>query len=369
MRKIALRAAVSGLLFILALLTALTPGPVFASETREITDIIGRKVTVPIDPQRIVCLGPGTLRLIVYLKALDRVVGVERMERRMGGRPYYLANRAAIDGLPIISPGGPGAINKKPDLEAILKVRPEVIFVTYMQAGLADEVQALLGTPVVVLSYGRFAAFDEVVYDSIRLAGRILNRAQRAEAVIGCIEAGRADLLRRVAGTDPAARPGVFVGGIGFRGSHGLESTDSLYIPFAWLKARNVVKADTASGHVFMDKEKLLSLQPEVIFIDGGGLELVRNDFGRKPAFYKALTAVQSGRAHVLFPFNWYTTNIGTALADAYIIGRVIHPEQFSDIDPAAKADEIYTELVGSPVYGAMTGLYGPLGAKPSFIE
>ncbi len=216
-------------LFVLSVLVSL--GPAWAGERIEITDTAGRRVTAPLNPDRIVCLGPGCLRLIVYLQALDKVVGLEALERRPGGRPYYLAHQAAMDKLPVVSPGGPSAINKKPDLEAILKVKPEVVFITYMQAALADQVQSLLGVPVVVLTYGRFAAFDEVIYDSLGLAGRILNKKQRAEAVVSFVEAGRRDLLRRVAEVKEANKPSVFVGGIGFRGAHGLESTDSLYIP------------------------------------------------------------------------------------------------------------------------------------------
>ncbi len=344
-------------------------GTAWAGDHLEIIDTAGRKVKVPTNPERIVCLGPGCLRLIVYLQALDKVVGVEKMERRMGGRPYYLAHRKAIDSLPAISPGGPGAINKKPDLEAILKVKPQVVFITYMKAALADQVQALLGTPVVVLTYGRLASFDEVIYASLRIAGRVLNRSKRADEVIGFIESGRTDLKKRTGDLDQAEQPGVYVGGLGFRGSHGLGSTDSLYIPFNWLGARNVVAGASESGHFFLDKEKLLTIQPEMIFIDGGGLELVRTDYGKKKTFYQALKAFQKGRVHILFPYNWYTTNIGTTMADAYAIGRFISPDRFRDIDLIDKTNTIYNKLVNRPVYEDMARIYGPLGDRPSFME
>ena len=44
------------------------------------------------------------------------------------------------------------------------------------------------------------------------------------------------------------------------------------------------------------------------------------------------------------------TTNQDTVLSDAYYIGKILYPDKFSDIDPAAKADEIFTFLVGKPV-------------------
>ncbi len=337
-----------------------------ADTTVTVTDMTGRRVKTPFDPDRIVCLGPGTLRLIVYLEASSKVVGVEDMEKRSpGGRPCWIARPELAD-LPSCGPGGPAGINKKPDLEAVLSVNPQVIFVTYMQQGLANEVQRILGIPVVVLSYGAFATFDVAVYDAMHIAARILNREQRADQVVAHIESLRKDMHRRTKDIPKKARPSVYVGGIGYRGSFGIESTEQSYIPFKWVNADNVAERveATVGSHVFMDKEMLLKLDPAVIFIDGGGLMLVKEDYHKKPEFYNALQAFEDGSVYTLLPFNWYTTNIGTALADAYAIGRILYPEHFSDIDPERMADEIYTFLVGRPVYQVMKKDFGAIGKK-----
>ncbi len=356
------------LLRVLAGLVLLSLAPLAqAADTIKVTDLAGRKLTLPAAPQRIVCLGPGCLRLIVYLEAQDKVVGVESLEKRFpAGRPYYLAH-PGLGRLPAITPGGVPAINNLPDLEGVLKARPQVVFVTYLQKAKADRLQALLNIPVVVLSYGPFASFDRVVYDSLLLAGRILGRQKRAREVVAYLEACRKDLARRGAGAK--TRPGAYVGGIGFKGAHGIESTDPNYLPFRWVGARNLAAAQAKSGHLMLDKELLLSLDPEFIFVDGGGLALVAADYAKNPEFYRHLTAFQQGRVHLLLPFNWYTTNLGTALADAYAIGKILHPGQFKDVNPAAKADEIYLFLVGKPVYQAMAKRYGVLGGKPPFLR
>lgn len=343
---------------------------VAAAQTVTITDMSGRTLAAPLDPERIVCIGPGTLRLIVYLQAEAKVVGVEDMEKaNPGGRPYWLAH-PELAKLPHCGPGGPAGIDKKPDLEAVLSLAPQVIFITYMDTTLADEVQQTLGIPVVVLSYGAFATFDEAVLDSIRVAGKILNRERRAEAVIAYINDLRSDLSDRGRKAAEGKKPSVYVGGIGYRGSYGIESTEQKYIPFSWVGADNVaerVEAD-AGSHVFMDKEMLLKLDPDVIFVDGGGLELTAVDYQKKPEYYNALKAFSERRVYTLHPFNWYTTNIGTALSDAYAIGKILDPEGYQDVDPAVKADEIYTFLVGKPVYGDMEKGYGPIGQMAQFL-
>uniref|UniRef100_UPI0040499540 iron ABC transporter substrate-binding protein n=1 Tax=Dissulfurimicrobium sp. TaxID=2022436 RepID=UPI0040499540 len=331
----------------------------------------GRTVTVPFDPDRIVCLGPGALRLIVYLHAETKVAGVEDIEKmKPKGRPYWIAH-PELSMLPSCGPGGPMAINKKPDIETVLSVKPQVLFITYIDGHLADRIQRTLGIPVVVLSYGAFANFNEAVYDALRIAGRILNREKRAYEVIAYIESVRKDLNKRTAHIPKDQRLTVYVGGISYRGSHGIESTEQHYIPFEWIGADNVakrVKAVTGS-HVFIDKEMLLKLNPDIVFIDGGGLALVKEDYRKKPEYYDVLKAFANRRVYTLLPFNFYATNIDTALSNAYAIGKVLYPEYFKDLNPEKRADEIYTFLVGRPVYQKMKEDFGTIGQKAPFLR
>jgi iron complex transport system substrate-binding protein len=336
--------------------------------TLELTDMVGRHLTVPVDPERIVCIGPGALRLIVYLQAETKVVGVEDMEKRNScGRPYWMAH-PELSRLPRCGPGGPTCINKKPDLEAILSVAPQVIFTVYMEASLADEVQRILGIPLVVLSYGDFATFDETVYDSILLAGKILGRDQRAGDVITYIESLRADLTLRTKNIPVESKSSVYIGGIGYRGAQGIESTQKSYIPFQWVSADNIVEQRSGvDNHLVIDKEVLLTKNPDFIFIDGGGAALVAEEYRKKPHVYRVLNAFSNDQVYMVHPFNWYATNIGTALADAYAIGKILYEDRFDSMDPEQKADEIYTFLVGSPVSDSMRKEYGPLGQKARF--
>ncbi len=364
MRKTAL------VLFLIILLSCISA---FGDDQRTVTvtDMAGREVTVPFDPDRIICLGPGTLRLIVYLQSQGKVVGVEDMEKRAPrGRPYWIAHPELAE-LPRCGPGGPAAINKKPDLEAVLSTRPQVIFVIQMDASLADEVERTLEIPVVVLSYGTFAGFNEEIYDALRIAGKVLDREQRASKIIEYFESSRKDLEKRTSEPGNSGKPLVYVGGIGYRGSQGIGSTEQKFIPFEWTNADNAAKKvkATIGTHVFLDKETLLTLDPDIIFIDGGGLSLVREDYRKKPEYYKSLSAFANRRVYSLPPFNFYSTNLGTALANAYAIGKILHPERFEDLDPEIKADEIYLFLVGKPVYQKMKEDFGAIGQPVNLAD
>ncbi len=344
------------------LIWLITPGA-FASadsavRTISVTDMAARQVTIPFDPERIVCIGPGALRLIVYLQAQSKLVGVEDVEKRKpDGRPYIIAHPELCK-LPRCGPGGAASVNKKPDMETVIALMPQVIFITYMEADLADEVQRILGIPVVVLVYGEHATFDERVYDALRISGRILNRKKRADNVVNYIEFLKNDLQTRKAlnakkNIQAEKKQRVYVGGVSYRGAHGIESTEQNYIPFQWLGAENVARQVKPSmgTHVFMDKETLLRLNPDIIFLDSSGSALIMEDFCKKPEFYNVLKAFSNKRVYTLLPYTSYATNIGTALGDAYAIGKILYPYGFADIDPGKKADQIYTFMVGKPVY------------------
>jgi iron complex transport system substrate-binding protein len=335
-----------------------------SAQTPMVRDMADRTVQVPLKPERIICLGPGALRLIVYLGVQNRVVGIEGMEKTApSGRPYWYANQG-LSRLPVIGPGGPAAINKDPDLEAVLAVRPQLIFITSMEPARADDLQRKLGMPVVLLSYGILGSFDEAVYDSLKLAARIMGVEKRGVDVVSYLEKSKKDLMRRSSGSPRESRPLVYVGGIGLRGTQGLDSTDADYIPFEWTGARNGAEELGGKNHFFADKERLLSLNPDTIFIDAAGLPLLLQDYGKKPDFYRALKAFKTGKAFVLYPYNFYTTNIESALVDAYAVGKTLYPRAFSDINLRKKADEIFQFFVGVPVNDKMEKDFGTLGRQ-----
>ena len=187
--------ALGAAIFVFLCVCLLATGAILAADKITVTDMGKRVVEVPSNAQRIICLGPGTLRLIVCLGAAGKVVGVEKLEKMIPiGRPYILAH-PELTKLPTVGPGGPGSINKEPDLEAVLKVKPDVIFVSYMEPANADALQKKLGIPVVILTHGRFASFDELIYGSF---------ARRREGPQGGTEGGRGNLIHRKRSQRPA---------------------------------------------------------------------------------------------------------------------------------------------------------------------
>lgn len=339
-----------------------------AAQAQIVTDSAGRKVEINQPVERIVCIGPGCLRLIVYLQAQDKVVGVEGLEAQYpDSRPYFLANTWLGD-LPKIGPGGVPSIGGLPDLEALLNVKPQVIFATYLPPDKAARLEQLSGAKVVLLDYGPFASIDvDVLMKSLAIAGQVMGKEKRAKQVADYVGSCLADMKKRTQGIAEPAR--AYVGGIGFKGSHGIDSTDDGYVPFKWLGITNAAQGQGHGAHCFVAHELLLALDPEVIFVDSGGVVMLEGDYKKRPGYYQSLSAFKNRDVYILHPFNWYTTNLGTALVDAYAIGKLIYPKRFADVDLDQKADEIYEHLVSKPLAAKMVEIYGPLGQRPGYLQ
>ncbi|CFX19378.1 ABC transporter periplasmic binding domain [Syntrophomonas zehnderi OL-4] len=330
------------------------------SKTVTVTDMAGRQVVIPTPVNQAVAIGPGSLRLYCYVNGIEKIVGVENFEKNNPtGRPYALAN-PDLKNLPVIGTGGP---NSSPDAEKLVEVKPGVIFCdSSLDKAAADSLQSKTGIPVIVLSYGSLGTFDNTIFDSLAIIGQVMGEEKRAQEVIDYIKNCQQDLRDRVKDVAEEEKPTVYVGAMGMKGSHGIQSTQAKYPPFVLLRAKNVVDETGKTGSVNIDLEKLIQWNPDKIFIDEAGYDLVQQDFKKNPVVYKSLTAIKNGEVYGQMPFNFYTSNIDTALADTYYIGKILYPKHFKDVDPVKKADEIYTYLVGKPIYAEMARDFGGFG-------
>ncbi len=335
-----------------------------------VTDALGRDVDLPDTIDHVICSGAGCLRLLTYLQAQDMIVAVDDMETRRSrfdSRPYALAN-PQFKSMPTF---GEFRGHDNPELILTLDPQPDVIFKTYTSSMGYDpeELQAKTGIPVVVLNYGDLGRLRHQLYQALRIMGGVVGKQDRAEQVIDFFSTEIATLEQRTANIPESEKPTVFIGGVAFKGPHGYQSTEPAYPPFTFVNARNLAYDETLSGkelrHADMAKEQIVQWDPDYLFLDLstlqmgegiGGLHELRTD----PA-YQTMTAVNKGEVYGLLPYNWYTKNYGSILANAWFIGKLLYPEQFTDVEPAAKADAVYEFLVGKPVFSQMNKAFGNL--------
>lgn len=315
-----------------------------------VEDMAGRVVAISGPASRVVALGPGSLRLVVYLNATDLVVGVEEFESRPPlGRDYgYVLHARGLANLPRVGMGGP---DSHVNYEALIAARPDLIIMSPALADSPDEVQKKTGVPVVVVSYGDLGTIDlEKVSRALELLGRLLGREERAAELNAYIKRLVEDLDART--RDVGQRKSVYVGAVSFKGGRPFTSTQSRFPPLVLLNTESVVDKYGVKLGAGVDWEVLLREQPDVVFIDLANYHVVRGEFNKSRELFCRLKAFREGEVYGILPFNHYWTNIATVFVNAYFIGKVLYPERFADVDIEKKADEIYRVFLGAALYG-----------------
>ncbi len=355
--------------FMFALFLLFSPAFSSLAGARAIRDGMGRTVEIPDAVERVLCSGSGCLRLLVYLNAQDRAVGVDSAEKRTGplaslhsSKPY-LAAHPELSGLPLF---GEFRGMDNPELILGLSPQPQVIFKVFAPSAVQpDELQAKTGIPVVAFEYGNLSNQKETFFAALRLMADVLGVKERGESVVAFFEEQMKGIRSRTAGVAPEKRRRCYVGGVAYKGPHGITSTEPGYPPFALVGAENVasVPAGKGMGTATIAKEKLLEWDPAVFFIDlstttGGKEANALIELGTDSSL-ATIAAVRNGEIYGVLPYNSYSINFGSILADAWFVGKILYPELFADVDPVKKADEIYSFLVGKPVFPMVNSGYG----------
>ncbi|WP_406661974.1 iron ABC transporter substrate-binding protein [Methanolobus sp. ZRKC3] len=342
-----------------------------------VTDALGRAVEVPGSPENVICSGPGCLRLLTYLEGQDKIVAVDSIEVRDSpyeARPYAIANPQFSTDYPVF---GEFRGNDDPEKILSLEPQPDVIFKTYPTRGYdAVELQEKTGIPVVALEYGDLVNNRESMYQSLSIMGEVMGKEERAEEVVSFFDATISDLNERTSDIAEEDKTTCYIGGIARSGPHGLQSTEPTYPPFLFTNARNVAYDSMNLSTAEVAREKLIEWNPDVIFVDLSTLQSGDENSAlfqlQNEDIYQQLDAVSSGNVYGVLPYNWYTQNFGSILADSYYAGKLLYPDRFEDVDVEDKTIEIYTFLVcqgdegkGSDVYEHMVNAFD----SPAFTK
>jgi iron complex transport system substrate-binding protein len=349
-----------------------------AANAAVVVDSAGQTHELPDKINQVICSGPGCLRLLSYLQAEALVVAVDDIEKRkvqFEARPYALA-LPDYKTLPVF-----GEFRGKDNPELILSLTPapQVIFKTFAgEMGYdPEELEQKTGIPVIQLVYGNLGGQRPQLYSSLRIMGEALGKKQRAEEVVAFFEEQITDLQQRTQGFSEQEAPSVYVGGIAHSGSaHGFLSTEPSYPPFRFIHARNPLSEGNLGRklkYASISKEALLAIDPDVLLVDLSTLQLGSNAGGlyelQQDPIYKTLSAVKAGKVYGVLPYNWYSRNFGSVLANAYFIGKLLYPANFSDIEPRTKADEIYRFLVGKPVFTELNQFFSGQAFRPLMVN
>lgn len=338
------------------------------ANAKTVTDVLGRQVEVPDNPQKVL-LGFyfEDFFSIVGPDAFERVVAISK-DAWYGWRNLqwqaYTTTTPRIEELADVGEVDAGTFS----LEAALASGADVaILAAWQFNALGDAVQTMeaAGIPVVVADYNAQTVEKHVA--STLLIGEVMGTEDRAKKLAAEYEAAVADVKARVAAAGtPAKRVYVELGNRGpdvFGNSYGELMWGGMVIAAG---GENIAK-DQVAKWAPLNPEYVIAQNPEVIFIAGSGWvgrdQAVHMGPGVDPAVsherirpyldrpgWADLQAVKDGQVHGL-----YHGGARTLYDYAYLqyIGKVLYPDAFADIDPQQTLDRYFEEYLPIEAKGA----------------
>lgn len=318
-------------------------------ELRTITDMVGREVQLPEKAERLCALG-NTPRMLTYLGLADKIValsGFDYEKTTDPTRPYSFANKELWKDVIVAGTDAGGATDYYP--EQIIAAKPDVILCS-CGAEMANDLQTKTGIPVVAVSNGRL--FQEDYDQALRILADVCGVPENAEKVIKFIKDCLEDLNNRTKDIPDEDKPTVMTAAVSFKGRHGIEGVGIKSQIFKAINANDITKdMEQKSGGFEVDREQIIGWNPEYIFLDTGGIELVRQDYKEHPEFFAQLQAFKNDKVYLCPSATNYYSNVEIPIVNAYYDGTILFPKQFEDIDFREKANEIFKFFLGVDNY------------------
>lgn len=281
------------------------PAPAAGGEKRLLTDFAGREIALNGAPQRIVTLSIGDTDIVYAL-------GGEVVGRPDSSAPlsYEAAERAPAIGTA-----------HEVDLERIALLRPDVVLGNEPMNEKDIPTLEGLGAKVVLTSANSIAEIER----QIRLIGQLLGREERAEELVGGIEAKLAALSSSAAAERPRTllvygAPGTFMAALpSSLGGDILRAAGGDNI------AADYPRLQSYPQYAQLNAERIVESDPEAIFImTHGNPDAVGESFRaemRDNSAWNNVAAVRVGRVEVL-PAELFGSSPGTRVVEALELMR-----------------------------------------------
>jgi iron complex transport system substrate-binding protein len=323
-----------------------TPAPLAArTETPTlilITDALGRRVTLPAAPRRIVITGKALVMIAdaayTFPEAFDRIIGIGN------------AGQGSSNFISLIDPNyaQKAVLENNAGAEQIAVLQPDlVILKSYLAESVGAPIEAL-GIPVI---YVDFETPEQYTRD-LTILGQVFQNEARAAEVIAYYQSTVAQIQQAVQGA--ATKPRVLM--LYYSNKDGSIAFN--VPPLPWMQTQIVQMAggepawaDTnlSNGWTQVTLEQVAAWDANQIFIisyNTNPLDIVA--MLEADPNWQALRGVQAGKLYA-FPtdlYSWDQPDTRWILGLTWLASR-LHPERFPDLDMIAEAQAFYQTLYG----------------------
>jgi len=271
------------------------------TDARTYVDKVGRAISIPASPQRIVSLAPNITETLFALGLDKEIVGVTRF----CDYPQETASKRKIGGL----------VN--PSLEKIVSLKPDLVIGT-ADGNRKETVDRLerIGLPVYVVNPGSLDDILEMILD----IGEITGRRKTANRLVDNL---RKRIDHVVLLTEDSSRPGVFFQvGVDAMITAGKNTFIDRLIRSA---GGENIAGDSTTRYPRFSMEKIILKNPDIIIVSSAKNRTsssIKQAWGK----WKDIAAVEKGNIHVINPD--LVSRPAPRIVDGLeIIAKIIHPE------------------------------------------
>ncbi|MGT3244166.1 ABC transporter substrate-binding protein [Yersinia enterocolitica] len=343
------------------------------SQAKSVTDILGRQVIVPDNPQRIIL---GESRMLYTLALLEpgnpaqRVIGWPADLERFDAQSWQLYSQKfpEIAKISIIGSGNIRQIN----VERLIQLQPDLIILPrFARAEGDDGTLAGLtkaGIPVIYVDL-RVDLLKHTV-PSIKLLGEVLNRQARAEQFIIFYQQHMQIIQQRLAnyqGRKPTVMLHLHLGRresccttaskgnlgdlIAFAGGDNI-AVSRINTVYGELNPENVLQANPdiyiATGMAGPTGKRFSSLQLGPLVNAEQAQHSFQQVLSEQPIL-SHLNAVTQGRAYSIW-HNFYLSPYHVVAVEMF--AKVFYPDLFADINPQQTFQQLYQQFLPLPFSG-----------------
>lgn len=367
-------AAAAALSFGLAL-----SGPAHAEIS--VTDVLGRSVTVPEVPKRVVLsFYYEDYLAIVGPEAIDKLVALSLSTWKDSRPEQYARYEAALPRLKSLPDVG-NAEDDSFSVEKVIAADPDLlILAAWNYDMLGESIQQLeaAGIPIVVLDYN--AQTIEKHVQSTMALGTLMGQEKRARELVAQYTDAMQDIEQRIGKHKPSPKKVYVELAQNGPGTVGNSYGNSMWGALVTQLGGQNIAVGQISNWGPLNPEYVLAQQPDLVFLAGSewlnkpqavnlgfGANAVQTDerigaYTRRTG-WDTLPAVKQGQVHGIYHGGSRT------LSDyvyAQYIAKQLYPDAFADVDPAQNLRDFYRQWLPIQADGVFMMHHQPAAQTPA---
>ena len=308
-----------------------------ASEGGEAADG-GSDIAFPENPERIAAVYGPSYELLTMLGAEDLIV--VRADVQTDDFPWAEKVFSRISEIPVLN-----TVHTSVNFEELMKYDPQIVY-TFPRENELNQLRKA-GVPALAGTSGE--TLDDLkkqVRDYAETLGG--DAVERGEAYCDYFDYRLSDIKKRTSGISEEDRPRVYSAGVDVLTTYGRHSDMMEVIRAAG--GTPVSESLNAGNRSQINYEQLMKWDPEVIFIDHGGMndgstvEELKKEIMSDPA-YSAVTAVKNGEIY-LSPSGVFYWDMGIQkILLVMNMAKLLHPDLFEDLNMENEIMEFYKKF------------------------